>query len=260
MTENIFLSVIIPSYNETKNLEHGVLDDVRDYLVKQKYSWEVIISDDGSPNQAGRRIAEEFAKKTPGFSYLQNEHAGKPFAIWSAINKSLGEILLFLDMDMSTPISETAKLLPYYNQDYDLVIGSRGTMRKNSSPFRLLASTVFRTFRDIFLLRDIVDTQCGFKSIRSSVAKELFPLLQVIRNKPTNLKVWKVTSYDVELLYAAQKHGYKIKEVPVEWEQRDLSMEVKKSSNKFKFAKESMEMAQEVIRVRLNDIKGYYNK
>jgi hypothetical protein len=70
---------------------------------------------------------------------------------------------------------------------------------------------------------------------------------------------WKVTSYDVEFLFAAQKHGYKIAEVEVEWAQRDLSMDVKKSSDKGRFIKESLDMLKELWRVKTNDLRGYYN-
>lgn len=254
----IYLSIIIPSYNETENLKNGALNGVRDYLEKQKYPWEVIVSDDGSPDEEARKLAKEFCDKTPGFKFLENKHAGKPFAIWSGIQKATGEIVLFSDMDQSTPISEFEKLSPFYNQGYDVVIGSRGTMRKNSSAFRSLASIIFRGVRRTVLLGNIIDTQCGFKSCRLEVARKVFPMMQIIKAGSDNLVGWKVTSYDVELLFAAQKLSYKIAEVPVEWENRDLSMDTKKSSSKGKFAKESIDMLKELWRVKMNDIKGYY--
>jgi dolichyl-phosphate beta-glucosyltransferase len=254
----IKLSIIIPSYNETENLRNGVLSEVEDYLKKQKYSWEVLVSDDGSPDAEARRLAKDFCGKTPGFRFLENKHAGKPFALWSGVQKATGEIVLFSDMDQSTPLAQVEKLLPFYEQGYDVVIGSRGTMRKNSSAFRLLASTIFREIRRMVLLGNVVDTQCGFKSCRLEVAKRVFPMMQIIKAGSGNLVGWKVTSYDVELLFAAQKLGYKIAEVPVDWENRDLAMDTKKSSSKGKFVKESLDMLKELWRVKINDIKGYY--
>jgi len=255
-----YLSVVIPSYNETENLKRGVLSQVNDYLKKQKYSWEVIVSDDGSPAQESRDLAREFCEKHDGFVFLENVHAGKPFAVWSGIQKSQGDIVLFTDMDQSTPISEIEKLLPEFEKGFDVVIGSRGIERKNTTAFRLLASSVFRIFRQTMLLRKIVDTQCGFKAFKREVAMESFPLLQVISTGAEKVMGWKVTSFDVELLYIAEKRGYKIAEVFVKWENQDLSMETKKSSNKGKFIRESLDMLKQIFRVKANAVRGMYNR
>ena len=117
-------------------------------------------------------------------------------------------------MDQSTPIAELDKLLPWYEQGFDVVIGSRNTEREGSSLIRKVGSYVFLTLRRLFLLRDIVDTQCGFKLFRRSAALEVFPHLEFLRHgeKPSG---WKVTAYDVELLYLLDKAGYRIREVDV---------------------------------------------
>ncbi len=258
--KSIYLSVIIPSYNETENLKRGVLDQVNSYLSKQSYTWEVIVSDDGSPAKESRELAKAFCDNHKEFTFLENAHAGKPFAVWAGIQKASGKIVLFTDMDQSTPITELSKLLPYFDQGYKIVIGSRGSARKNSSPLRLLASTVFREVRRTFLLRNIIDTQAGFKALNREVALELFPLLQIIRQGVEVNTGWRVTSFDVELLYAAERRGYKIAEVPVIWENEDLAMDTKKSSNKGKFLKESVDMLGEIIRVKKNAMQGLYDK
>lgn len=255
---DIFLSVVIPSYNEAENLRRGVLDEVRQYLQKQKYSWEVIVSDDGSPDEESRNLARDFCQKNNGFVYLQNDHAGKPFAVWSGVEKAQGEIVLFTDMDQSAPIAEVEKLLPYFDKGFEVVIGSRGMERKNFSLFRRLASMIFREFRRSVLLPNIIDTQAGFKAFKTAVAKEVFPLLAVIRSEENKASGWKVTSFDVELLVAAQKRGYKIAEVPIEWEDRDAS--TGKSRGLKKFINESMDMLKEIFRVKANDLRGFYNK
>lgn len=257
--KDVFLSVVIPSYNETENLRRGVLGEVRDYLQKQKYTWEVIVSDDGSPEAESRNLAKAFCSKNAGFQFLENEHGGKPFALWGAIQKTLGKIVLFTDMDQSAPIEEVEKLLPYYDEGFDIVIGSRGTERKNFSPFRLLASTIFRLFRQIVILPQIVDTQAGFKSMKKEVAVQIFPKLQIIRGGREKNKGWKVGSWDAELLFIADKFGYKIKEVPIAWENRDLAMATKKSTSG-KFVQESLDMLSQIFRVRINDMRGFYEK
>lgn len=256
--DKIFLSVVIPSYNETENLRRGVLSEVNNYLKKQDYSWEVIISDDGSPDEQSRTLANNFCTKTPGFFFQENQHAGKPFAVWAGIQKAQGEIVLFTDMDQSTPISEVEKLLPYFDQNFDIAIGSRGMERKKFSLSRRLASMIFREFRRSLLLTEIIDTQAGFKAFRSKVAREVFPLLQVIRSEKGKVVGWKVTSFDVELLVAAETRGYKITEIPIFWEDRDVSKG--KSRGSVKFIQESIDMLQEVLRVKLNQIRGIYKK
>ncbi len=254
---NIFLSVVIPSYNETENLKRGVLDEVNSYLQKQKYSWEIIVSDDGSPQEESRKLAKSYCDSHKGFVFLENEHAGKPFALWSGIQKTSGEIILITDMDQSAPLKELEKLLPWYQENFDLVIGSRGTKRKNFSLFRLLASTIFRIFRQSLILPKIVDTQAGFKTFKRTVAIDIFPRLQVIQKGRQPAVGWKVGAWDAELLYIADKYGYKIKEVPVLWEDQDISTGKKGTG---KFVQESLEMLEQIFRVRLNDFRGYYRK
>lgn len=252
----IFLSVVIPSYNETENIKAGALDNVFNYLSKQPYSWELIISDDGSPDKESLFLAQEFAKKHQNIKVLKNEHAGKPFAVRSGVYQARGEIILFTDMDQSTPIEETEKILLFYKENYDVVIGSRGSERKNYPLYRQIASVVFLGVRRAILLSEIRDTQCGFKSFKTPAIKRILNELTVFK-KNTDGKGWTVGAWDVEMLFVAKKMGYKIAEVPVEWEDRDLTKGKGRSKNKF--IKESKEMLMEILRVRWNDIKGKYN-
>ncbi len=258
--KDVYLSVIIPSYNERENLERGVLSQVKNYLKKQNFSWEVIVSDDDSPDQEAKRLARDFCRSNQGFRFLENKHGGKPLAIWSGIKKAAGEIILFTDMDQSTPIEEWGKLQPYFSQGYGIVIGSRGLERKNTGLFRNIASFVFRNIRKSLLLQDIVDTQAGFKSLRNPIAREIFPLLAAVKGSKQRAIGWTVTSFDVEMLVIAQERGYKIAEVPVSWEDRDESSAKAAERKQGKFVKESIDMFKEVIRVKLNQIKGQYRK
>jgi hypothetical protein len=103
-------------------------------------------------------------------------------------------------------------------------------------------------------LRDIDDTQCGFKAARREVLLTLFERLQVFRAVQENVSGWRVTAYDVEMLFVAEKMGHRVKEVPVLWQQEDVSTGKQKS-----FVRESREMLSEVLRVKWNDLRGQYN-
>jgi len=252
-----FISVIIPCYNEEKNLARGVLDEVYQYLKTQPYRWEVIIVNDESTDNS-RGLIERFIADKTGVFLFDIPHGGKPAGVWAGIQKAQGEIVLFTDMDQSTPISELEHLLPWYDHGFDVVIGSRGTAREGFSLLRQIGSVVFRTMRGLFLLRDITDTQCGFKSCRRQAALAVFPHLQFFQQekRPTG---WKVSAYDVELLYLFEKMGYRIKEVVVAWSNRDQSDTKDQSGEFLRYLNESIDMAREVLRVKLNQIKGLYD-
>lgn len=251
MSKKPYLSVIIPCYNEEENLQRGILDQVEAYLSQQKYSSEVIISDDGSTDKS-KAFVKKYIQHQPRFRLLENPHAGKAFAIRSGVEAAQGKIVLFADMDQSAPISEAEKLLPFFKKGFDIVIGSRGQKRKGFSRFRLLASNAFRIFRQTLLLRNLTDTQCGFKAFKTKIAKNLFNQLLIFK-EAKKIKGWRVSAFDVELLFLAQKRGYQIKEVMVDWQDQDIA-----SAKKRKFFKESQEMLREILRVKLNDLLGRY--
>lgn len=239
-------------YNEAENLHRGVLTEMADYLKTVDFSYEVIVTNDGSTDDSAS-IVSGFTATNPNFRLQDNPHGGKAKAVWAGIQAAEGDIVLFTDMDQSTPLKEVEKLLPWYKKNFDVVFGSRGRARANFPWYRQIMSTVFRLFRQIFLLRNISDTQCGFKSFRRSVATEIFPKLEVIKSKSKS-KGWSVSAFDVELLFLAEKAGYKLKEVDVNWADQDVA--TGKSKN---FLKESMDMLKQILRVKLNDIEGKYN-
>ncbi len=253
-----FISVIIPCYNEENNLRKGKLDEVYHYFSHQDYLSEVILVDDESTDNS-RILMQDFIDDKPNFQLHDIPHGGKPAAIWAGIQKAKGEIVLFTDMDQSTPISELDQLLPWYKQDFDVVIGSRGRAREGLSIIRKVGSTIFRGLRSLFLLRNIVDTQCGFKSCWRKAAETIFPHLHFIKRKkkPTG---WKVSAYDVELLYLYEKVGYRIKEVTVKWQDRDQSNTKSQKGDLVRYVRESIEMAKEVLTVKLNQLKGSYKE
>src|SRR4030043_1742927 len=100
-----YLSVIIPMFNEEKNLKRGVLEEIDQYLKKQNYVNEVIIADDGSTDKSLEMVTK-FVHYHPRFKIRKNKHAGKPFAIKSGLEKAQGGIFLLADLDLSVPIME----------------------------------------------------------------------------------------------------------------------------------------------------------
>ena len=247
------VSIIIPCYNEEENLKRGVLEEVANFLKTVDFKWEVIIANDQSTDNS-LKIVQDFVKKHENFQVLDLPHGGKPSAVWGGIQKAKYSWVLFTDMDQSTPLREITKMLPF-TDDYDVIIGSRGKNREGNSLIRKMMATCFLAFRRVILLPNIIDTQCGFKMFKTEAAKVLFPNLQFFKDKSDN-KGWRVSAFDVELLFMAQKWGYKIKEVKVNWKNEDTSNT--KGDNTSRFKKESLNMIQEIIRVKKNDLKGLY--
>ncbi|OGM27107.1 hypothetical protein A2962_03325 [Candidatus Woesebacteria bacterium RIFCSPLOWO2_01_FULL_39_61] len=252
--KKIFLSVIIPCYNESENLKRGVLTQVYEFLKTEKFDWEVLVSDDGSSDES-KIIVKKQIKNWKNFRFLENPHGGKPSALWYGIKKAGGKFVLFSDMDQSTPIDQLTKLLPFISEKVGAVIGSRGLVRKNFPLYRKIGSIVFMAVRKLFILPEIDDTQCGFKLFQTKVVKKVFPMLEFFR-KMTKAKGWTVTSWDVELLHIIKKMGYTIEEVPVFWEDIDISKG--KGGSLKRYLRESKEMIIQITKVKLNDIRGIY--
>ncbi len=246
------VTVLIPNYNEIENVKRGVLESIADFLKKQPYQSEVVISDDGSTDSSVL-VIKEFIAQHKNFRIIYNQHAGKPYALRAGISEAQGKYVLLTDMDQSTPIGELAKLIPWTDKGYKVIIGSRGAKRQDTTVIRQLASIIFLLVRRMILLREIKDTQCGFKLIETSLAKRIFSRMRLF-GRVNNAVGWKVTAYDVELLHLAKIMGAKIKEVGVVWKNEDAS--IGKSRN---FIKESFEMLFEIMRVRVNDMLGKYN-
>jgi glycosyltransferase involved in cell wall biosynthesis len=253
---NKSISIIIPCYNEENNLKRGVLQEVYNYLSSQDYQWEVIVCNDESTDNS-LKLVRDFVSHHKNFRYLDLKHGGKPAAVWCGIQAASYPVVLFTDMDQSTPLKELGKLLPYFEQDFDVVIGSRGTDREGNSIVRKIMARAFLFSRRLVLLPNIIDTQCGFKALKTEVAKKLFPKLQFFQDK-SQATGWRVSAFDVELLFMAHKWGYKIKEVQVDWRNEDTS--TTKGDNALRFKKESKQMLQEILRVKKNDLQGIYDK
>lgn len=210
-----YLSIIIPAYNEEANIKKDAPGQVFDYLKKQKYTWEVIFVDDGSVDKTADLLAQ-FEKKDKRIHLIKNSHQGKAGTVITGMLAASGEIVLFSDMDQATPINQIEKFLPYFDK-YDVVIGSRHG-RKGAPIIRKLMAFGFAFLRNLLLGLPFSDTQCGFKAFKREVVKKVFPNLK-IHGKREKIQGAAVTAgFDIEVLYLAKKLGFKIAEVPVEWE------------------------------------------
>lgn len=242
------LSVVIPAYNEEKNLKKGVLDEVKNFLEKNKFDYEVIIVDDGSIDSTKEEILK-YISKEKGFSLIENNHGGKAIAVMSGMLQAKNDTVLFTDMDQATPIDQLNKFVPKFNEGYDIVIGSRKG-RKGAPLIRKISAWGFSLLRRIILGLPFKDTQCGFKAFNKKSIEKIIPRIKnewgVLHTKTGAVNA----GFDVEILYLAKKYGFKIAEVPVEWNYVD--------TERVQVIKDALAAIYDMLRIRINDLKGKY--
>ncbi len=252
-----FLSVIIPSYNEMKNVKRGVLDTVIEYLGKQKYAWELILTDDGSTDGTAEYLADFAAKHQKQFpkqiTYLKNIHAGKGPTVQAGMLEAKGDWRLFTDFDQSTPVKEVEELLAY-KDGFQVVIGSReiaGAKRNREPLHRHIMGKAFNIFTQVLAIPGIQDTQCGFKLFSAEATQAIFSKLHVYGRQAARKDAF-TGAFDVEALFLARKLGYKIKEVPIFWQHNE--------TDRVNPIKDSSRMVRDILYVRLADLQGKYSK
>ena len=242
------ISVVIPAYNEERNLKKGVLNEVRDFLDKTRLDSEIIIVDDGSTDSTVELI-KKYITKDKKFRFIQNAHGGKAMAVMTGMIAGVGEIVLFTDMDQATPINQLEKFLPKFASGFDIAIGSRHG-RKGAPFFRKLAAWGFSLLRGIILGLPFEDTQCGFKAFNRKSLEKIIPKIKSewgvvhFRGGAVN------AGFDVEILYLAKKYGFKIAEVEVEWNYVD--------TERVQVIKDAAAAVYDMFRIRINDFRGKY--
>ena len=204
------LSVVIPAYNEEKRIAE-TLKNLDSYLEKQSYDYEIVVVVNNTKDRTFE-IVKELEKTTVQKAVAMDiKEGGKGNAVKRGILESAtGDVVMFMDADNATPISEIEKFLPFFEKGYDVVIGSRYTnpeLVKVHQPFyRIILSRMSNMLIQFLAVPGIKDTQLGFKAFSNKAAKEIFPLVTVLR--------W---GFDMEVLTIALARGYKIKEVGVSW-------------------------------------------
>jgi len=244
MADDIYLSVIIPSFNEEKRIT-STLKDIAGYLSRQNYKSEIIVVSDGSTDKTAE-VVNGLKNKIPNLKLIDNkENHGKGFVTKQGMLEAKGKFRVFTDADNSTAINHVEKMWPEFKKGFDVVIGSReiegAVLDPPQPPERRKKAAAFRLLTDIFTgLWDIIDSQCGFKCFTEKSVKDIFPLARIDK-----------FSFDVEALVIAKRLGYKIKEVPITWK-NDAATTVK--------FKHMAKMGIDLVKIRINMILGRYNK
>lgn len=246
---NVYLSVVIPCYNEERNLRLGALEKVHQFLSKQKFLWEVLVVDDGSTDMSVKLI-KDFISEHSRVKLIKISHKGKAFAVITGVDQSQGQIILFTDLDQATPINQLTYLLHWFDKGFDVVIGSRNSSRRGAPIMRLAMARGFMMLRNLILDLGIKDTQCGFKAFTNTSARNIFNRLNIFKEAHTVKGSTVTAGFDVELLYIAKLLKYKIKEVPVEWHYQET-----RNVNPLK---DSLSGINDLLRLKLYSLSGKY--
>ena len=244
---NSSLSIVIPAFEESERIG-GSIQKILDYIEREKLTAELIVVDDGSDDET-----TEVAKKScAAFPELQtkviryDKNRGKGFAVKTGLLEAQGDIALFSDADLSTPIEELPKLVePIVEGDYDLTFGSRALDRsligKHQPWRREQGGKVFNLLVRYLTGLPFWDTQCGFKAFNMAKFRPLLDVMQIDG-----------FGFDVEFLYVGHLRGLRLKEIPVRWND-DVRTKVS-------ILRDSRRMFNEVRLIRKNAKKGVYSK
>ncbi|HMQ04104.1 MAG TPA: glycosyltransferase family 2 protein [Pyrinomonadaceae bacterium] len=239
------LSIVVPAFDEEERLGSSVRG-ILQFLEANDVSAELIVVDDGSRDQTSES-ARESAAEFPGIStsvIRYDVNRGKGFAVKTGLLAAKGEIALFSDADLSTPIDEMYKLLePIKDGNFDLTFGSRALDRSligTHQPWRReqggkVMNLIIRMMSGL----PFFDTQCGFKAFRLSKFRPLLDLMTINR-----------FGFDVEFLFVADHHGLRLKEIPVRWNNVEGS--------KVSVIRDTRRMFAELAQIRRNARQGAY--
>jgi len=239
------LSIVIPAYNEEKRVAK-TLNSISAYLAKQNYDYEIVVVNDGSKDNTAQ-VVRDLESKIPNLRLIDNkQNQGKGGVVTQGMLDSKGEYRLFTDADNSTSVDQIEKMWPWFEQGFDVVIGSRDVKGAVLDPpqkwiRKIILGDSFKLIRKFILgLWSIQDTQCGFKGFSAKAAQDIF---SKVKTKGFN--------FDVESLVLAKRLGYKIKEIPIRWV-NDLESKVK--------IKHIFKMFSDMLKLRKDLILGKYVK
>lgn len=233
------LSIIIPAYNEENRIP-STLKDIGSYCRKRKLHHELLVVDDGSKDRTMEVVRKARIPCLRLLSYGENR--GKGYAVRFGMRQAKGDILLFSDADLSTPIEELDKFLPLLDR-FDVLIGSRNLtasdIQINQPLFRQIPGRVFSIFTRLLVLPGIKDSQCGFKLFTRKAAKTIFSRQRI-----------EGFGFDMELLFIARRHGLRVKEVPIIWRNSGES--------KVSLLRDPFIMLLSIMKIRLDSLAGRY--
>lgn len=237
-------SIVIPAYNESSRIAAS-LDKVLAYIAEQHWDAEVIVVNDGSSDNTAD-IVRAYAEKHKIVRLLENPgNRGKGFSVRHGMISARGEILLFSDADLSSPIYEAEKLFSEIHKGADVAFGSRwldsATQTERQSVLRQVAGRAYNILLRIILGLNYRDTQCGLKAFSRSAAEKVFTR--------QSIEGW---GFDPELLFIARKFKLRMVEVPVEWAHDDRS--------KINPIVDGFKMGMEMLKIRWNGVTGKYDQ
>lgn len=239
MAKKNVVSLIIPVFNELERLDNLRL--IHKFLERKKYNYELIVVDDGGKRE-NLKYLKKLQKEIPFelISYRQNK--GKGYAVKQGVLKAKGDYILFTDIDLSVPIKELSKFVITAKSN-PVVIGSRNIKGSkvlvSQSKIREFMGQIFTNLSQLVLGLKVSDFTCGFKCFQKNAGKEIFKRLVINR--------W---GFDSEVLLIAKRLNYKIMELPVEWSHN--------KQTKVSFPKDIIRSFAELMRIKNNDLKGYY--
>jgi len=236
------LSIIIPAYNESGRIR-PTLDELLRHSREHAWDVEILVVDDGSRDDTAE-IVRKYGKAHSEILLVQNPgNRGKGFSVRNGMLHAHGDICLFTDADLSSPISEAQRLFDTIAEGADVAIGSRwlrSEFQTERQPlYRQLFGRIFNLVLRLILGLNFADTQCGFKAFRGTAAQRIFPLQRIER--------W---AFDPEVLFLAQRMGFTVKEVPVVW--------AHSQGTRLRPFRDGLRMFTEVLRIRWNWITGVY--
>ncbi len=233
------LSIIIPAHNEARRLPKS-LCRLHEYLSNQTYSWEIIVVSNAS-NDGTEAVVRKMAVDIPGLQLITLTGRGKGLAVRAGALRSWGEVVFLCDADLSMPPENLAEFLSAIGI-FDIVVGSReaaGSQRFDEPWRRHVMGRVFNYLVQVLAVRGISDTQCGFKAFRRTAADHLFGQQFVTG--------W---GFDVELLFLAQKYGYTMTEIGINW-YFDADSRVRPGVD-------TLNMVTELVMIRVRDVLRRY--
>lgn len=242
---SVALSIVVPAYNEESRLGNSIGSILR-YLEQNYPESELIVVDDGSSDttfEIAENACAEFSHlDTRVIRYEQNK--GKGFAVRTGLEAAKGEIALFSDADLSTPIDELPKLVdPIVGGEYDVTFGSRaldrGLIGERQPWRREQGGKVFNLFVRTLTGLPFWDTQCGFKAFDMNKFRPLLDVMKIDR-----------FGFDVEFLYVANMKGLRLMEIPVRWDHCD--------GTTVSIFRDSVRMFGEIRQIRQNAKRGVY--
>jgi dolichyl-phosphate beta-glucosyltransferase len=239
------LSVVIPVYNEEARIGK-TLEEVFKYLVAKKVPAEILVVDDGSKDKT-LEVVGKYKGRAKGRNSLKilkhSANRGKGAAVRTGALASKGKVVLFMDADNATPLSEFEKFRPALRKGVQVIVGSRAVDRKQvkipQPLYRQALGRLANLFIQMIVVPGIWDTQCGFKAFSRKAADQIFPLQTIDR-----------FGFDFELLYLAHKKGFSMLEMPVQWFNSPYS-----KVRIWDYARTLLEL----LSIRWNDLRGIYN-